>query len=87
VNASGTEVEHRHTVTDTNAQGGLTIRYDDGPKAGLLVHFFGHDEIEALTANLVTVSPLRRHRSPRLAPRSGYWDQWEGIWSTLISAD
>src|SRR2546426_419077 len=37
VNSVSTQIYHAHTVVDRNAWGGLTVRYDDGPKSGLLV--------------------------------------------------
>lgn len=80
VNAAGTQIERRHEVVERNDQGGFTVRYEDGPKVGLFVHFFGEVEIEALTAKLTAVASLRRHRTERPAPGRGYWDQWEGIW-------
>jgi SAM-dependent methyltransferase len=81
VNAVGTEIEHRHEVVESNEQGGFTVRYNEGPKTGLFVHFFSNAEIDALTADLTPVSPLRVHRTERQAPHRGHWDQWEGIWS------
>jgi len=84
VNAVGTEIEHRHEVVEANDQGGFTVRYDDGPKTGLFVHFFARGELDALTRDLTPVSPLCIHRTERPAPRGGHWDQWEGIWSTAI---
>src|SRR6266480_5550060 len=40
VNSASTQIYHAHTVVERNTMGGLTIRYDDGPKRGLLIHFF-----------------------------------------------
>lgn len=81
VNAVGTEILHRHEIIGSNIQGGFTVRYDDGPKAGLDVHFFSQAEINTLTADLTPVSPLRTCRTKRSAPAHGHWEQWEGIWS------
>jgi SAM-dependent methyltransferase len=86
VNAAGTEIDHRHEVVERNDEGGFTVRYDDGPKTGLLVHFYGRREMEALTASLTPVSLLRRHRTERPLPRRGYWDQWEGIWVNQLAS-
>lgn len=80
VNAVGTEIEHAHTVLTGSARAGLTIRYDEGPKRDLAVHFFASDEIERLTDRLVPILPLRVHRTVRKKPSAGHWDQWEGIW-------
>jgi len=80
VNAVGTEIEYAHTVIARRAGSGLTIRYDEGPKQGLAIHFFDHDEIARLTAGLVPILPLRIQRTLRQEPSAGHWDQWEGIW-------
>lgn len=80
VNAVGTEIEYAHTVLPGDTGSGLTIRYDDGPKRDLAVHFFARDEIERLTDRLVPVLPPRLHRTLRETPSAGHWDQWEGIW-------
>src|SRR6185503_18066105 len=37
VNSVTTQIYHRHTVLERTPTGGLTIRYDDGPKQGLAV--------------------------------------------------
>jgi SAM-dependent methyltransferase len=85
VNAVGTQIEHRHEVVETNDQGGFTVRYDDGPKNGLLVHFFSRAEIEVLTEHLTPVSPVQIHRTKRSSERDGHWDQWQGIWGGATS--
>jgi SAM-dependent methyltransferase len=73
VNAVGTQIEHAHTPLGRN-----TIRYDDGPKRDLLVHFFERDELAALTSKLEPVVPLRVARM--LRDDGTHWDQWEAIW-------
>lgn len=81
VNAIGSEYEYRNEVTETHEDGSETIRYLDGPKAGLTIHFFGRGELDRLfKSDFLEVLPLRRvvmHRDP---PRVGHWDQWEAIW-------
>ena len=47
VNAAGTDIAFAHQVTGRNDDG-LTIRYRDGPKAGLEIHFFGEAELRGL---------------------------------------
>src|SRR5437870_3025454 len=60
VNSVSTQIYHAHTVVDRNAWGGLTVRYDDGPKSGLLVHFFSDVELrERLTPAFVPVTDVR----------------------------
>jgi SAM-dependent methyltransferase len=80
VNAVGTEIEYAHTVLTDGEGSGLTIRYDEGPKRGLAVHFFSRAELEGLTERLAPILPLRIDRTLRPRPSSGHWDQWEGIW-------
>jgi SAM-dependent methyltransferase len=81
VNAAATEIYHAHTVLARTAHGGTTIRYDAGPKQGLAVHFYGRDELDALTREAFDVVLAPRldviHRAP---PQTGSWAQWEGIW-------
>jgi hypothetical protein len=79
-NAVGTEIEYAHTVLTRSTGFGLTIRYDEGPKRDLVIHFFARDEIERLADHLVPILPLRIHRTLRQKPSDGHWDQWEGIW-------
>lgn len=80
VNAVGTEIEYAHTVLTGSTGSGLTVRYDDGPKRDLAIHFFARDEIERLTDCLAPILPLRIHRTLRQTPSASHWDQWEGIW-------
>lgn len=80
VNAVGTVIEHAHTVLTEGHGSGLTIRYDEGPKRDLAIHFFARDELERLTDRLVPILPLRISRTLRQRPSTGHWDQWEGIW-------
>jgi len=81
VNGFGSEYEFRNEVVETGEDGSETIRYLAGPKAGLLIHFFGRDELERLFASeFRPVLPLRRVTMKRDPPGAGHWDQWEAIW-------
>ena len=81
VNAIATEVYHRHTVLERTDTGGLTIRYDEGPKQGLTVHFYARAELEALTRDaFVQVGELAQDVIRRAPPKTGSWAQWEGVW-------
>jgi SAM-dependent methyltransferase len=73
VNADGTQIEHAHTWVEPR-----TLRYDAGPKRGLLVHFFTHAELSELMRGCEPVLPLRIARTHRVD--GTHWDQWEGIW-------
>jgi Methyltransferase domain len=80
VNALGTDIHHPHHVIEQHADGGLTIEYDDGPKAGLAVHFFAEAELSQLLEQLEPVLALRTRATKRKPPATGRWLQWEGIW-------
>ena len=78
VNAVSTQIYHAHTVVDRNNLGGLTIRYDDGPKSGLLIHFFSDAELRTrLESAFVPVQHPREDVTARAAPKTGSWTQWE----------
>ena len=81
VNSASTEVYHRHSVIERHALGGFTVRYEDGPKRDLLVHFYSRDELLARAdTDFVLVAEPREdviHRDP---PKTGSWAQWEAIW-------
>lgn len=80
VNAVGTDIYHRHRMVEESADGGFTIEYDAGPKAGLAVHFFAEDELKRLLEDLDPVLALRSRATERHPPETGSWLQWEGIW-------
>jgi len=81
VNAVGTDIWPDHHVTEQNEDGGLTVRYTAGPKAGLDVHFFSADELHQLFASdFESVSPLKAVAHQRESSELGHWVQWEGIW-------
>ena len=81
VNSSATDVYERHVVTGRNRFGGFTVRYDEGPKRGLDVHFYSREELLARARDTFDlVMPPRQdviHRSP---PKTGSWAQWVVIW-------
>jgi hypothetical protein len=81
VNSASTEVYHRHTIVEENRFGGFTIRYDEGPKRGLLVHFAAREELlERMGRGFDVVREPREdviHRDP---PKTGSWSQWELVW-------
>jgi trans-aconitate methyltransferase len=80
VNAVETDVWPAHDVVEEAPDGSFTVRYLDGPKSGLLVHFFSRREIEDLFVGWRTQLPLRLKRTSRASPEPGRWSQWEGIW-------
>ena len=80
VNAVGTDIEYDHRIEEEIVDGGLTIRYLDGPKAGLLIHFFAQQELASLFSDWDTVLSLRIDHTWRHPRFRGRWQQWEAIW-------
>jgi hypothetical protein len=80
VNAVGTDVWPAHQVVESFPDRSFTVRYLDGPKRGLFVHFFSRREIEDQFLGWKALLPLRRDRTERGSPELGQWTQWEGIW-------
>jgi 2-polyprenyl-3-methyl-5-hydroxy-6-metoxy-1,4-benzoquinol methylase len=80
VNAVETDVWRAHEVVEEAPDDSFTVRYLDGPKNGLLVHFFSRQEIEDLFVGWPAELPLRLDRTSRASPERGQWSQWEGIW-------
>ncbi|MDP9296591.1 MAG: hypothetical protein M3O88_07875 [Actinomycetota bacterium] len=81
MNAVGTDVAPAHEIVEQGEDGSFTVRYLDGPKRGLDVHFFSRTELELLLgAEFDAVVPLRPQVTWRLEPETGQWTQWEAIW-------
>lgn len=81
VNSTITDIDLRHEELERHPDGGRTVRYLEGPKAGLCIHFFGREELEELFVDdFETVEPLRLSKTLRVPPRLGHWGQWESIW-------
>jgi SAM-dependent methyltransferase len=84
VNSASTEVYLRHTVVDRNDFGGFTIRYEEGPKTGLCVHFYGREELLELgRERFDLLDEPREEVTARTPPQTGSWSQWEAIWRKL----
>jgi len=80
VNSASTEVSLRHAVVETTGDG-FTVEYQEGPKQGLAVHFYGRCELAALTAG--AFRPLREPTeafTQRTPPQRGSWAQWEVVY-------
>ena len=81
VNSASTQIHHAHTVIEDHVLGGFTIRYDDGPKHALSIHFFSEAELRArLDPAFVPLLAPREDVTVRTAPKTGSWAQWESIW-------
>lgn len=85
VNAVGTDIEFDHDFVESDEGAGFTIRYLQGPKRGLLVHFFERSELETLFADSFDIDlPIRVDSTKWRPPGSGQWSQWEAIWTSRI---
>jgi hypothetical protein len=81
VNAVATDVARKHEVTERHRDGGFTVRYLEGPKEGLYIHFFSLDELSVLFDDRYEpVTPPRLQRTWRTPRSRGQWSQWEAIW-------
>jgi len=80
VNAVGTDLWPAHEVTEEDPDGGFSIRYLAGSKAGLLVHYFSETELAALFDGFEPVLAPRVSQTRREPPGPGQWSQWEAIW-------
>lgn len=81
VNSTATQIFHDHKVIETSPEGGKTIEYTDGPKAGMSIHFYTKEELTGLTDGLFEpVGTLEQAVMNRKPPQTGQWVQWEGIW-------
>ena len=84
VNSASTEICFRHTIIDRNNFGGLTVRYDEGPKSGLCVHFYSRAELLGLArAWFSLLAGPSEDVTERTPPQTGSWSQWEVIWQRL----
>jgi hypothetical protein len=80
VNAVGTDLVYAHDEVERDRDGGFTVRYRDGPKQGLEIHFFAKPELDALFAGYEALLAPRLARTWRTPPGRGQWSQWQGIW-------
>jgi SAM-dependent methyltransferase len=88
INSVATQIYHRHTVVERDRLGGLTIRYDDGPKAGLLIHFASREDLLARAgAVFEVVREPQEVVMQRDAPKTGTWAQWEAVWRRRVPVD
>jgi hypothetical protein len=61
--------------------GGFTLRYDDGPKQNLVIHFAAREELlERATRHFTVLAEPVEERIVRTPPETGFWAQWEAVW-------
>lgn len=83
VNSASTEVYHRHAVIERHHDG-FTVEYQDGPKHGMAIHFYGPRELASLTAGAFrAVRAPAEQLTRRAPPKIGAWSQWEAVYERL----
>jgi len=81
VNSAATQVVRRHTVIERGGHGGFSVRYLEGPKDGMAIHFYTAAERDALTgARFETIGEPREEIIQRAPPERGFWAQWEAVY-------
>ena len=82
VNAVGTDVHPAHEITERDEDGSFSVRYLEGPKAGMSIHFWAARELDTAlaAAGFAPVLALRPHATWRTVRQQGLWLQWEGIY-------
>src|SRR5205823_9976363 len=80
VNSTATQVYYAHQTIERSDGEGFTVRYLEGPKRNLPVHFFSRRELELLTRDTFRlVGDIQEEIIPRTPPQTGSWAQWEVI--------
>ena len=82
VNSTNTDILHPHHITKRAGcgdYGGLTVRYDAGPKKDLCIHFFTKHELESMldAAGFDIIDGPSERSAERKPPQAGEWRQWE----------
>ncbi len=77
INSSNTTIYHEHTILSTT-EFGITIRYESGPKCGLVLSFFTRNGLIKMLKEFDLISINERVHS-RTLPKTGTWSQWEII--------
>jgi hypothetical protein len=82
VNAVGTDVHPAHEITERGEDGSFSVRYLEGPKAGMNIHFWAAGELDTAlaAAGFAPVLALRPQATWRTVRQQGLWLQWEGIY-------
>ena len=79
VNSVSTDIYFKHITTETNNHGGITIRYVEGPKKDLDIHFYSREELDVLCTDFDYITPPYEDMTKRDSPKTGTWSQWELI--------
>lgn len=76
-NSASTDICLKHVVKETNADGGMTVCYAEGPKKNLDIHFYSQKELDKLCKEFDHVLPACEDAQKRVPPKTGQWSQWE----------
>ncbi len=79
VNSASTDIYFKHHIIETNSLGGITIRYLEGPKKDLDIHFYSIEELDVLCKDFDCIILPYENITKRDPPKTGTWSQWELI--------
>ena len=81
INSTSTQVVRKHHVIESSDDGSFTVRYQEGPKVGLPIHFLSRKGLTSITNRWFrSLLPPTEIFTVRQAPQTGHWAQWEGVW-------
>jgi trans-aconitate methyltransferase len=81
VNSAATQVGRRHAVIERGEDGGFSVRYLEGAKTGIAIHFYAGPELDRLTRDrFETLMAPREEITHRAPPQHGFWAQWEAVY-------
>ena len=78
VNSASTDVYHSHRIVKRGDRGGFTVRYHEGPKRGLVIHFLSLGELrEMLDPWFTALVPTREQVTLRqCGPQRALTARW-----------
>ena len=81
INASNTILYRKHEVIEKSNTGGFTVRYTEGPKNGLDVHFISKEDLLGLVEKngMYVLHGIKNVTMRRSVLDPGTWSQWELI--------
>ena len=81
INSASTQVVRKHQVIENLDDGSFTVRYQEGPKVGLPIHFLSRKGlVTTLGRWFEALAPPSETFTARMAPQTRHWAQWEGVW-------
>lgn len=81
VRSVNTPIKYQHEVTEKLDDGSFSIRYKDGPKVGLLAHYFSEGELNNLSQfGFEKVGEIEEIIEDATPPHEGHKIHLEGVW-------